>query len=272
MPEGDTIARAARTLKRALVGRTVRRFESAYPVLTRVDVDAPIAGRTVADVTSRGKHLLIAFSGDLVLRTHMRMNGSWHVYKPGERWRRAAREMRVLIETDAYVAVAFNVPDAEFLTKRAAARHRVLRSLGPDLASAVFDGEEALRRLKARSSERIEDVLLDQRVVSGIGNVLKSETLFVAGIDPRARVAALDDARLNRLLDAAVRLMKMNVNETSTGAPPSGRRTTGSLDPEAKLWVYGRAGRPCRRCGAPIQLRRDSVDSRLTYWCPACQR
>ncbi|HEY7170858.1 MAG TPA: DNA-formamidopyrimidine glycosylase family protein [Vicinamibacterales bacterium] len=271
MPEGDTIFRAARTLHRALAGRTVTRFDSAYPALTRVEVDQSITGRTVDAVSSRGKHLLVSFSGGLVLRTHMRMNGSWHIYKRGEPWQRPARDMRVLIETDVYVAVGFNIPDAEFLTPRELARSRPLQTLGPDLAQPDFDRAEFFRRVRQHDAEPIEDVLLNQRVVAGIGNVLKSETLFVARIHPAARAGSLDDRALERLLDAALRLMKMNVVESDALPLVPGRRTTGALDPAAKLYVYGRAGKACRRCGTRIEISRKGTDARLTYWCPRCQ-
>src|SRR5689334_11413994 len=118
MPEGDTIFRAAAALHRALAGRTVTRFASVYPALTRTAEARPIVGRTIESASARGKHLLIAFSGDLVLRTHMRMNGSWHLYRAGERWKRPGRDMRVLVATAAAEAVGFNVPVAEFLTAR----------------------------------------------------------------------------------------------------------------------------------------------------------
>src|SRR5918992_4664013 len=114
MPEGDTIFRAARTLDRALAGRVVTRFESVFPHLARVDGNRPIRGRIIERVTSRGKHLLMWFSGDLVLRTHMRMNGSWHIYRPGERWQRPRHDMRIVVATDSFEAVAFTVPVAEF--------------------------------------------------------------------------------------------------------------------------------------------------------------
>src|SRR6185295_9025186 len=128
MPEGDSIFRAARTLHRALAGSRVTRFESALPALNRIDDDRPLAGRTIESVSARGKHLLMTFSGDLVLRTHMRMNGSWHIYRPGERWRRPARDMRVLVETARFVVVGFNVPVAELLTGRELSRHRELEA------------------------------------------------------------------------------------------------------------------------------------------------
>src|SRR5512134_4052928 len=114
MPEGDTIHRAARTLHMALAGKTVVRFETVLPQLARVDEDAPLAGRMIERVEASGKNLLMHFSGDLHLHTHMRMHGSWHIYRPGERWRMPRRAMRVVIETAEWVAVAFNVPVAEF--------------------------------------------------------------------------------------------------------------------------------------------------------------
>src|SRR5215831_15489529 len=149
MPEGDAIFRTARTLDRALAGRVVTRFESVLPSLTRVHEDAPITGRTVERVEAAGKHVLMRFTGDLTLRTHMRMNGSWHVYRPGERWQRPRRDMRIVVATESYEAVAFNVPVAEFLDARAEARQPHLRAIGPDLLADGFDQAEALRRVRA---------------------------------------------------------------------------------------------------------------------------
>jgi endonuclease-8 len=272
MPEGDTIHRAAATLHRALAGRTVTRFDSVYPALLRVDHDTPLAGRTIESVRARGKHLLMAFSGPLVLHTHMRMNGSWHIYRPGERWRRPAREMRVLIETETFVAVGFNVPVAEFLTARQLASHPQLQALGPDLADKEFDADDVRARMRAHVSDTIEQVLLNQRVVAGVGNVLKSEVLFTSGVNPFVTVSVLTDAQLSRIVDEARRLMAMNtMTRDQTLSPVVGRRTTGSLDPHAKLWVYGRGGEPCRRCGTTILSKPSRLDARLTYWCPQCQ-
>jgi endonuclease-8 len=273
MPEGDTIFRAARTLNRALAGQVVTRFDSAVPALTRVDHDRPIAGRTIDSVHARGKHLLMVFSGDLVLHTHMRMNGSWHIYRPGERWRLPARDMRVLVGTAGFVAVGFNVPVLEFLTARDLARHRTLSALGPDLLDPAFDRDEARRRLLAHPRGGIADVLLDQRVLAGIGNVLKSEILFVGGVNPFTAVGDIEPAILDRILDTALELLAANVlTRAQTLSTAIGRRTTRSLDPGAKLWVYGRSGRPCRRCGERIEARQSGADARLTYWCPRCQQ
>lgn len=273
MPEGDTIFRAARTLNRALAGDVVARFESIFPALTRVDDSHPMVGRTIESVSSRGKHLLIAFSGDLVLRTHMRMNGTWHIYRAGEKWQRPARDMRILIATERFVAVGFNVPVAEFLSARELERSPVLSKLGPDLLAASFDRDEVQRRIRAQPLAAIADVLLDQRVVAGIGNVLKSEVLFVSGVDPFAQVSRLDQHTLDRIIDVSRDLLAANVMTCAqTLHPGVGRRTTGSLDPAAKLWVYARAGKPCRRCGTAIESRKTGLDARLTYWCPRCQR
>ncbi len=167
MPEGDTIFRAARTLHRALAGKPVVHFESVFPALTRVQVDTPLTARTVESVSASGKHLLMRFSGELVLRTHMRMNGSWHIYRPGERWQRPRRDMRIVVATADFVAVGFNIPVAEIFAARDLARHDELRRLGPDLLAADFDEAEALRRIKARPADAIADVLLNQRVMAG---------------------------------------------------------------------------------------------------------
>jgi endonuclease-8 len=272
MPEGDTIYRAALALHRALAGRTVVRFESVYPAVTRVAADRPIEGRTIESVSARGKHLLIAFSGDVFLRTHMRMNGSWHLYRPGVRWQRPAADMRVLIATADAVAVGFNVPVAELLTSRQLARHLELRALGPDWLAPAFDREEILRRLRARAGDAAADALLNQRVAAGIGNVFKSEILFLAGIHPFTAVSALDASQLERVVDIAREQLTANVlTRAQTLKPFTGRRTTRSLDPNKKLWVYGRGGQPCRRCGATIEVRKTGVDARITYWCPSCQ-
>jgi endonuclease-8 len=273
MPEGDTIFRAARTLQRALAGKTVVRFESMIPALDRIHDDAPITGRTIEQVHASGKHLLMHFSGDLVLRTHMRMNGSWHIYRPGETWQRPRRDMRVLIATADFEAVGFNVPVAEFIRDRDIARHEELRRLGPDVLSDAFDLEEALRRLRERGDTAVADAILNQRVLAGLGNVYKSEVLFMCRVNPFTPVRALEEPSLRSIVDTARHLLVANVSErmapmtTYTGF----RRTTGRDDPAERLWVYGRARLPCRKCGTSIQVRKQGTDARLTYWCPACQ-
>src|SRR5688572_3707527 len=173
MPEGDSIFRAARTLNRALAGRTVTRFDSVFARLARVDQDHPLRGRTLERVTPRGKHLLMWFSGNLVLHTHMRMKGSWHLYRPGERWMRPRHDMRIVVGTEAWDAIAFNVPTAEFIDADAANRSTALRDLGPDLLASEFDAHDAVSRLEALSDVEIGDALLDQHALAGIGNIYK---------------------------------------------------------------------------------------------------
>jgi endonuclease-8 len=274
VPEGDTIFRAARTLHRALAGRTVTRFESVFPSLSRIDDDVPLRGRTIERVEARGKHLLIWFSGPLVLRTHMRMHGSWHIYRPHERWRRPHHSMRIVLETDEIHAVAFDVPVAEFATSDALERTPQLRALGPDPLAEGFTAEEAARRISARGDAEIADVLLDQTAIAGIGNVYKSEVLFASRVNPFEKVRALQPEEVDRLVATAVKFMRANVAEGAPAAIETYRglrRTTGRYDPGARLWVYGRAGKPCRVCGRPISRRRQGPHARSTYWCARCQ-
>lgn len=274
MPEGDSIFRAARTLQRALAGKAVTAFESVFPALNRIDEDAPVVGRTIERIHSTGKHLLMHFSGDLVLRTHMRMNGSWHIYRIGERWQRARRDMRIIVTTADFEAVGFNIPVAEFMSESALARHPELRKLGPDVLSDDFNPAKALANLLARGQSEIADALLNQRALAGLGNVYKSEVLFMCGINPLARVQDLTEAQLASIVETGQRVLKMNVTEGLQPMTTYGglRRTTGRTDPKERLWVYGRAQLPCRRCGTAILVRKQGTDARLTYWCPECQR
>jgi endonuclease-8 len=275
MPEGDTIFRTARTLQRALGGRVVTSFETVLPLIERVHADHPVTGRTVDRCWAVGKHLLIGFSGGLVLRTHMKMNGSWHVYRPGERWQRPRLDMRIVIGTDAFVAVGFNVPVAEWLDESALPRSRALAPLGPDLLSPDFDRAAAIARLRQRASMPVADALLDQRALAGVGNVYKSEVCFLCAVSPFAPVSSLGEETLGTLVDTARRLLRANVVDDGPGQIVTYRglrRTTGRSDPDERLWVYGRAGKPCRRCGAAIRFVKQGDDARVTYFCERCQR
>jgi endonuclease VIII len=286
MPEGDTIFKAARTLNRALAGQPVERFRTVLVHLSRVDQDEPIAGRTIERVESAAKHLLITFSGGVILRTHMRMNGSWHIYRAGERWQLPASAMRIAIETAEWVAVAFNVHEAEFIRASDLARNRRLATLGPDLLAESFDESAALARMQNHANEPIADVLLNQRVLGGIGNIYKSEVLFLAGINPDTRVGTLEDDTLRHVMQIARKLLQENTTDRAGARIVTyrGRRhTTGSLSRhsspemirerrrEEGLWVYSRGGLPCRKCGTPIAFRKTGDDARVTYWCPKCQ-
>ena len=267
MPEGDTICRTARTLQRALGGQTVTRFESVLPKLTRVDVDTPLAGRTIDKVEAQGKWLLIHFSGDLILLTHMLMSGSWHIYRPGERWQRHRYHMRIVIETPAMLAVAFNVPVAEFHTAATLARREGLSGLGPDVLSPEFDEAAAIANLAARGEMELGPALLDQSALAGIGNVFKSEIAFACGLNPFRKVATLTPLNLADLVSTARKFLRANVTETS-----GHMRTTGRANLEEFLWVYRRPGEPCRKCGTPVRTAKHMHDARVSFWCPTCQR
>jgi endonuclease-8 len=275
MPEGDTIFRAARSLHKALAGHQVTKFDTAYAHLSRVDDETPIAGRMIERCEAAGKHLLIVLDGDLILRTHMRMSGSWHLYRHGERWWRGPQAMRVRIDTDVWVAVAFDVPVAEFVTARQLQTTDPVAALGPDLLKAAFDRDEAVRRIIVSGAMPIAQALLNQRLVAGIGNVYKSEVLFLGGVHPFTPAGAVPVAAIERLLDIARGLLQQNVIEGTPAAIQtfrSLRRTAPGADHDDNLWVYGRRGKPCRKCGTPIESRKMGVDARTTYWCPRCQQ
>ncbi len=274
MPEGDTLFRTARTLQRGLAGRQVTRFDSAYPRLNRVNDDSLLAGRTIEKVESKGKWLLIYFSGDLILLTHMLMSGSWHIYRPGEKWQRPAGQMRIVIETEKLHAVGFLVPLAEFHTSDSIRRRDGFRTLGPQLLDAELDEPEAVRTLLSRPDLEVGVALMTQSLLSGIGNVYKSEVCFACGVNPFRLVASLTVSDAQCLISTARRFMRANVSDTSgdqivtyTGM----RRTTGRSDPSARLWVYRRRSEPCRKCGTPIESRKQGTDARTSFWCPQCQ-
>ncbi len=258
MPEGDTLFRTAAGLRPHLVGRrvTAARARRPGPQVER------IVGATIEAVESQGKNLLIRFDNGLELRTHLRMNGSWHRYRPGERWRRPEARARLVLEVPGAVAVCFHAPVVELFEQRAEALHPALSALGPDLLDPGFDEEavdEAVRRLRdpARAETTISSALLDQHALAGIGNIWRNETLFVERMDPFATVASLGADRVRRLVTTAHRLL----TESASLAP--GR---------APMRVYRRAGRPCPRCGTLIQSRPLAAEiPRTTYWCPRCQ-
>ena len=258
MPEGDTLHRTAAGLRPYLVGRTVTAARTggpgAVPQIERV------VGKEIRSVEALGKNLLIRFDGDLELRTHLRMNGSWHRYRPGERWRRPPSRARLVLEVPGAVAVCFDAPVVELFEERAEALHPALGSLGPDLLAPGFDSAEAFRRLRApeRRDLSISAALLDQQALAGIGNIWRNETLFAERVDPLARVADLDDDTLRRLVATARRLLTA-----------SARIAPGRSGP---MRVYRRTGRPCPRCGTAIKSDQLRVENpRTTYWCPTCQ-
>jgi endonuclease-8 len=275
VPEGDTIFRSARALQQALAGKQITSFETAYAPLASVNDQSPVAGRTVERVESRGKWLLIHFSGDLILTTHMLMSGSWHIYRAGERWQRGRHHMRVVLGTSDMVAVAFNLPVAKFHTARTLERFAGVAGLGPDLLGSAFLADTAATRLLEHAAEEVGNVLLNQKVMAGIGNVFKSEICFACGVNPFRAIATLSKQEVDCLLSTARRFLAANVAEGSGDAIVTytgGRRTTGSSDPSARLWVYHRSGDQCRRCGTTILMRKQGIGARSTYWCPDCQK
>jgi endonuclease-8 len=278
MPEGDTIYRSARALQRALGGKVVTGFETGLAKLARVNDDSSLVGRVVEKVESRGKWLLIYFSQDLILVTHMLMSGSWHLYRLGERWRMGRGKMRVVIRTAEWEAVAFNVPIAELYTARSLARSEQVPKLGPDILSAEFTVDGGVARLAAYAAENpdaeIAVVLLNQRVLAGLGNVYKSEVAFAAGVNPFRAMRTITPKEMETMVDVAQRYMKVNVVDgkgEGIVTYAGNRRTTRAMDREERLWVYKRDGQECRRCGAAVMMRKQGSQARSTYWCPECQ-
>jgi endonuclease-8 len=192
------------------------------------------------------------------------MNGAWHLYRPGERWYKPPSQARAVLETADFVAVCFNAPVVELLAAGGVERHEGLRRLGPDLLKEDFDPIEARRRLRERGDLAVGDALMAQSALAGIGNVYKSETLFLCRMNPFTRVDELDDETLDRLVAKARELMKRNLE----GFP---RRTRSALA-GPRLWVYDRSGKPCLECGTLIEVRRQGLAGRTTYYCPTCQR
>ncbi len=213
--EGDTIYRAARALQRAIGGKVVTGFETGLAKLARVNDDEPLVGRVIEKVESRGKWCLIYFSGDLILVTHMLMSGSWHLYRTGERWQMGRGQMRVVIRTSDWEAVGFNIPVAEFHTARSLERSSQVPNLGPDILSESFAVDDAVSRLAAYGRDNpdaeIAVVLLNQRVLAGLGNVYKSEVAFAARVNPFRAMRTITLREMETMVDIAQRFMKANV-------------------------------------------------------------
>jgi len=275
MPEGDTIFRAARTLHRALAGKTITGFRSTFALLARFNDDTPLAGQIVNSVESRGKWLLMHFSGGSILATHMLMNGSWHIYRPGERLQLPASIMRIVIETGDFVAVGFNVPVAEMHTAQSLAREKRIPPATSDVLGSDFEESAAVERLLSFPDLELGEALLRQQALAGVGNVFKSEICFVAGLNPFQKVATLIRRQAAAVVSIARRQLSSNVLEDSGAGILTyrgrTRRTTHRSNPGESLWVYARQGQPCRRCGEPIRRRLQGRDARATYWCPRCQ-
>ncbi|MGW7109263.1 Fpg/Nei family DNA glycosylase [Streptomyces xanthophaeus] len=261
MPEGDSVHRAASRLHAALAGEPLILSDLRVPRFATAD----LTGRTTLEVVPRGKHLLARFEGGLTLHSHLRMDGAWHVFPAGAPWRGGpAYEIRALLGTAAHTAVGYRLPVLELL--RTADEERAVGHLGPDLLGPDWDPARAAANLLAVPGRPLGEALLDQRNLAGIGNIYKSELCFLAQVTPWTPVGALPDpeATLPRIAAAAQRLLAANTGEHGR------RNTTGSRRPGQELFVYGRARRPCLRCGTPV--REAPQDDRPTYWCPSCQQ
>jgi endonuclease-8 len=257
MPEGDTVFQTARRLDQALHGKTVTRFDLRVPQAATVD----LTGDTVREVVPRGKHILMRI-GERTLHSHLRMDGSWRLYRPGEKWRHPGFKTRAIVGTELREAVGVDIAEIKIVAARD--EHELVGHLGPDPLSDEWDPAEAVRRLGA-DARSIHVALLDQRNVAGFGNEYAAELLFLRGVLPTTPTSKVDAAALIDLGARTIRANRDRVDRTFTG---DARR--GSTD-----WVYGRANRPCRRCGTLIRtgaLGADPTRERVTFWCPNCQR
>ncbi len=271
MPEGDTIHRSAVTLQRWLAGRVVSSVERS----PRLSVDlTPLLGGTVERVGAHGKHLLVhvtTAAGPLVLRTHNRMTGSWHVYPVGASWRRPRRQATLVLRCGDREAVLFNAPDVELVPgPEGSARVDGTGHLGPDVLATPLALDEILRRaeraIDAAPELAVGELLLDQRVVAGIGNIYRCEVLFIHGVNPWHPAAQLDREMISALMISAHTVMSANLRHD--------RSVDASRDfggGPGRAWVYGRAGRRCRRCDADIRSRPQGRQARVAWWCPGCQ-
>ena len=259
MPEGEPVHRTAAALRTALVGRKMVRFDSP-----RLVGSAPVAGRTIERVESNGKHLEVEWDDGVVLHTHLKRSGCWHLYRSDEPWRRPSSQLRASIEVPGWVAACFNTPVVETYREPDLSRHPGFGGLGPDVSRADADlslGVDLLLSYRAPDAA-LAEVLVDQRVLAGVGNVYRAEALWVCELSPFARVGDVSERDAVRLVNTAARLLRANlqhVERISVGGVPGG------------LAVYGRTGQACPRCPATVEARRSGQHGRVLYWCPGCQ-
>jgi endonuclease VIII len=257
MPEGDTLHGYARSVDAALGGQPLLRAHSTRVVLARFE------GHSVRGARAQGKHLLIEFDTGHVLRTHLRMHGTIRVREGSHEGPIVNPHVRWLLASASHTALCLDAPSIELIHASELGSHPVLSRLGPDLLGAEPDMGEILQRLRREPERAIGSALMDQEALAGIGNVYKSEVLFITETSPFARVSALDEARLLAIVTTARDLMRRNVGGR--------RRTTPRGRIGSNYWVYGRSGEPCLRCGARIEMRRQNPLARSSYYCPECQ-
>ena len=263
MPEGDTLYRIASRLRPALEGRTiVAALSHEFPNLAAIDAQS-LVGHVIERVEAHGKHLLLTFDDQRVVHSHLGMNGSWHLYPIGEPWRKPARLAGVALRTESHEAVNFNPKLLQLTTTERLRRDSYLRRLGPDMMLLESELEEVIRRMAGHQQVPIGEVVMNQTIACGIGNIYKSETLFLSRINPWTTVGELTRSELHRYLSDARELMRLNRH--------NGQRTTRFSVDGQRMWVYGRAGAPCFLCGTRIAIRRQGDAGRTTYWCATCQ-
>jgi endonuclease-8 len=260
VPEGDTVWRTARRLDRALKGQVLKASDFRVPAFATWD----LAGASVLDTVSRGKHLLTRIEGEQqwTLHTHLKMEGGWRVFAPGRPWSRPAHTARVVLTTADAVAVGFSLGVVEIVKREREAD--LVGHLGPDLLGPDWDAAEAERRLREQPARTIKEALLDQTRLAGIGNMYANELCFVAGVSPQTPVDQVPD--LARMVERAHQLLDQNRQRAV-------QSTTGDLSRGRQFWVYGRAGRECRRCRTTVRRTDlgDEGQERTTFWCPSCQ-
>lgn len=259
MPEGDTIFRSAATLRPAVEGGAIESVRARDGI---VDCDV-LAGNTITAVEARGKHLLMHLASRHAIHSHMGMTGSWHIYQPEQAWRKPESYAALVMRIAGLDVVCFSPKLLELLTADQLRRHVHLNRLGPDLLAGEFDAPAAVARFRARNGLPLGEAVMNQTIVCGIGNVYKSELLFLLGLDPFAATGEFTDDELITLLQKARSLMQRNLS----GAP----RQTRFRGDGRRMWAYGRSGEPCYKCGSSIQLRRQGDAGRTTCWCPSCQ-
>jgi endonuclease-8 len=249
MPEGDTVWRTARRLDQALSGRPLTESDFRVPRWAHLD----LVGQTVAETVSRGKHILTRLP-KVTVHTHLKMEGSWHVYRPTSRWREPVHRARLILGNADWRAVGFQLGTVEVVERDA--EHTVVGHLGPDILGDDWSLDEATRRLAGDQPRPIVEALLDQRNIAGVGNVWKSEGCFLAGLSPWRPIETVTDEQVMRAIREMRPLMMRSVEQGG----------------KQRRWVFERSGRPCRRCSTLIRFRGQGDDNRNTFWCPECQR
>jgi endonuclease VIII len=260
VPEGDVVLRTAGRLHAALAGKILTRSDLRWPSLATAD----LTGREVLGVVPVGKHLLIRIQGGITLHSHLRMDGSWHLHRTGERWSapRPEHGIRVILANADWTAIGHRLGMLDLVGTDD--EGSVVGHLGPDILAGDWDLDQAVRRVEADPARSIGETLLDQRVIAGIGTFYLSEACFLRGVNPWRPVREVADARA--LVEMAHRLMAANADRAV-------QVTTGDARPGQQQWVHARSGRPCRRCRTPIRVAELGVapTQRVAFWCPLCQ-